>query len=90
MQHYIGIKHVKAIPMTLGVYNKYRGWSMPSDEDPFRAGYLVEYPEDGSTNHPSHKGYISWSPADVFANAYTEVGVERVPSLLAKLKALLA
>ena len=39
MKKYIGTKELKATPMTLGVYNEYRG-------------------------------YISWSPKDVFEKAY--------------------
>ena len=46
--------------MTLGAYNAYRKWDMPKDEDPFKDGYLVTYPG----------GYESWSPVDVFEDAY--------------------
>lgn len=42
MQHYIAIKHVKAKPMTRGEYNSYRGWSIPSDENPLQET-LVSY-----------------------------------------------
>jgi hypothetical protein len=57
MQTFIGTKIIKAKPMLLGEYNTYRSWDMPKDEDPCRAGFLVEY-EDG---------YQSWSPDAAFA-----------------------
>lgn len=50
--------------MTLGDYNKFRGWDIPADEDPAREGYLVEY--DG--------GYKSWSPKEEFEKAYRKSG----------------
>jgi hypothetical protein len=31
---------------------------------------LVEYIDGGAANHPQHKGYISWSPLDVFHRSY--------------------
>ena len=67
---YIGTKTVKATPMTRQAYNDYRGWALPADEDGADAGFLVEYLDGGAANHPHHMGYISWSPADVFARAY--------------------
>jgi hypothetical protein len=73
MERFIGVKEIKAKPMTLGEYNKYRGWEIPADEDPTKAGYLVEYLDGGQPNHPEHSGYISWSPADVFDRAYKPV-----------------
>jgi hypothetical protein len=73
MESFIGVKEIKAKPMTLGEYNKYRGWKIPADEDPTKAGYLVEYLNGGQPNHPEHSGYISWSPADVFDRAYKPV-----------------
>tara|TARA_Y100001968_G_C19154440_1_gene617720 strand:- start:294 stop:722 length:429 start_codon:yes stop_codon:yes gene_type:complete len=70
MNTYIGRKTIMAKPMTLGEYNTYRGWGIPEDEDPSTEGYLVEYTDGGKANHPDHEGYISWSPADVFARSY--------------------
>lgn len=49
--------------MTRGDYNKYRGWTIPVDENPEDAGYLVRYSED----------YVSWSPKEVFDRAYLVV-----------------
>ena len=63
MQSYIGAKIIKAAPLTLGEYNKRRGWTIPPNEDPERPGYLVEYPDN----------YVSWSPKEVFEEAYRPV-----------------
>lgn len=60
MKQYIGTKMIHARPMTRGVYNEYRGWPIPADENAEDDGYLVRYPD----------GYESWSPKDVFEEAY--------------------
>lgn len=60
MKQYIGTKIIKAKPMSRGEYNIYRGWTIPVDEDPADEGYLVKYSDD----------YVSWSPKDVFEEAY--------------------
>lgn len=73
MEKYIGVKEIKATPMTRGKYNTYRGWEIPADEDPGDDGFLVEYLDGGQANHPDHAGYISWSPAGVFERAYRRV-----------------
>lgn len=62
MKKYIGTKTIKAKPMTRNEYNKFRGWEIPKDESPADEGYLVEYSD----------GYVSWSPKDVFEEAYRE------------------
>ncbi len=59
MQEYIGVKVVQAGWMTRGDYNKYRGWTMPPDENPDDSGYLVVYPD----------GYESWCPKRQFEEA---------------------
>ena len=51
-------------------YNDYRGWTVPDDENPEDEGYLVEYVDSPNSNHPNHKGYISWSPKDVFERSH--------------------
>lgn len=71
---YTGTKVILGWPMTRNDYNVYRGWGVPSDENPADSGYLVEYTDGGKSNHPNHVGYISWSPADVFERAYSESG----------------
>ena len=57
MKHYVGTKQILAKPMTRQEYNDYRGWTLP---------------DGGAANHPDHKGYISWSPKDVFDKAYKQ------------------
>ena len=71
---YIGTKVVKAQPMCRAAYNRLRGWEVPDDEDGSDEGYLVEYIDGGQPNHPKFKGYISWSPYDVFQRAYKPNG----------------
>lgn len=60
MKKYIGTKMINAKLMNRGDYNKYRGWEIPVDENPADEGYLVRYQD----------GYESWSPKDVFEEAY--------------------
>ena len=60
MKKYIGVKQVEAEPMNLGDYNKERGWNIPDDEVPLREGFIIKYPD----------GYISWTPKEVFEEAY--------------------
>ena len=62
MKKYIGTKMIHARPMTRGAYNEYRGWTIPADENPQDDGYLLRYPD----------GYESWSPKEVFEEAYRE------------------
>ncbi len=69
MEQYIGVKMIKAKPMTRFEYNTYRGWKVPVGE-PNNDGFLVEYLDGGESNHPDHEGYISWSPTKVFIDAY--------------------
>lgn len=70
MNIFYGTKKISATPMTRQAFNDYLGWELPSDEDGSDAGYLVEYLDGGASNHPDHKGYISWSPAAQFDAAY--------------------
>lgn len=63
MKKYIGCKLIEAEPMTRGDYNKYRGWTIPANENPADEGYLLRYPN----------GYVSWSPKDIFDKAYLAV-----------------
>lgn len=74
MQTYIGTKIIRAFPMTRLAYNELRGWQLPADENGDDAGYLVEYLDGGQANHPNYSGYISWSPAPVFVEAYCRSG----------------
>lgn len=63
-ESYIGTKRIDAEPMTRGDYNKYRGWTIPADENPTDEGYLVRYSD----------GYESWSPKATFEAAYKKSG----------------
>jgi len=82
MQIFTGIKTLKAILITKGRYNKYRGWEMPENEDSNEEVYLVEYPTEKDTvaNHPNHEGYISMSPRTVFEKYYkpSETYIDRL------------
>ncbi len=70
MQKYIGTKIITAEPMTRQEYNDFRGWALPADERGGDPGYLVEYLDGGAPNVPGRAGYVSWSPAEQFDNAY--------------------
>ena len=72
MKQYIGVKLINAKPMTRLEYNEFRGWQLPADENGTDEGFLVEYLDGGAPNTPDYAGYVSWSPADVFHNAYGE------------------
>lgn len=74
MEKYYGTKEIIATPMTRLEYNKYRGWELPADENGADAGYLVEYTNGGNPNVKGHKGYVSWSPKNVFEESYQSNG----------------
>ncbi len=67
---YIGTKIVAAKPMSRLEYNDFRGWNLPSNENGADEGYLVEYLDGGKPNVEGYAGYVSWSPAEQFNNAY--------------------
>lgn len=69
---YIGTKIIGATPMSRLAYNVYRGWDLPANENGADEGYLVEYQDGGTPNHPLHAGYISWSPREQFEKAYRQ------------------
>lgn len=60
MEEYIGTKLIYAEPMTRGEYNKYRGWTIPENENPDDEGYIVKYSDN----------YIAWSPKAAFEESY--------------------
>lgn len=70
MTRYLGTKVVNAVPMSRADYNELREWQLPENEDGTDAGFLVEYADEQRPNTPGFKGYVSWSPADVFTRAY--------------------
>jgi hypothetical protein len=63
MQHFIGVKMIKAMPMTGHTFADHHDRFVPDGEED-QPGYMVEY-EDG---------YQSWSPKDVFEKAYLPMG----------------
>lgn len=71
---YAGTKLIYATPMNRKEYNNYRNWELPADEEGEDEGYLIEYPDGGTSNHLNHKGYISWSPKYVFDREYGKSG----------------
>lgn len=70
---YFAFKRVAAVPMTRQAYNELRGWTVPADEDPADEGFLVE-DLDQRSNVAGFRGYVSWSPKDVFERAYRPSG----------------
>ena len=61
MDKYIGTKIIEAVPAIRKGGKVYEeGWSIPKSMDPTEEGYKVRYPD----------GYESWSPKDVFEEAY--------------------
>lgn len=74
MKKYIGTKQVEAEPMTLGDYVKKTGRNpyvnAPEGHDNSEKGYIVKY----------NDGYISWSPAEAFEQAYkvSETAIDRM------------
>ena len=58
-------KQVHARPLNRGDYNELRGWTIPANEDPADAVYLVIYNKDTADE------YWSWSPAHIFDSGYS-------------------
>lgn len=69
MKKYVGTKVIEAKEMNRGDYNKYRGWTIPQNENPKDEGYLVKYSD----------GYESWSPKKQFEEAYREFDKTKLP-----------
>jgi len=63
IKQYIGIKIVKGCPMTRGESAMLRGVTLDPSIDKHEPGYHVIYPDD----------YASWSPEDVWEQAYLEL-----------------
>ena len=65
MKKYIGTKIIEAVPAIRKGGKVYEeGWPIPKSMDPTEKGYKVRYPD----------GYESWSPKDVFEEAYRPTG----------------
>ena len=61
MKKYIGTKIIEAVPAIRKGGKVYEeGWPIPKSMDTTEDGYKVRYPD----------GYESWSPKDVFEEAY--------------------
>ena len=73
LSHYKCVKDVHATPMTRGVYNAYRGWTMPAGEVAEDPGYLVVYNKDTPDQ------YESWSPKRIFDAGYIELPGSGLP-----------
>lgn len=72
----MGVKRVIATPMTRIEYNEKRGWELPEEEKGMDhdEGYMVEYLDGGKANTDFSEHYVSWSPKEVFENAYKSEG----------------
>ncbi|QWY83542.1 hypothetical protein [Rhizobium phage RHph_X2_28B] len=70
MVAYVGTKVINAKPMNRADYNEFRGWTLPENENGSDEGYLVEYTDKEDGQVEGYRGYISWSPKDVFERAY--------------------
>lgn len=86
-QAYTKANCINARPMTRGEYNAFRGWKIPSDENPADAGYLVEYLDGSKPNHADFAGYVSWTPKDEFEKAYRVTAHMTLGAALEVLKA---
>lgn len=73
MKQYLGTKLLFAVAMTRQAFCDYIDREIDPNTSGDEPGYLVEYTDGGKANHPSHEGYISWSPADVFERSYRPV-----------------
>lgn len=84
MKNYISVKQIKAQPMNLGQYYKYKGYSVPDADRIDAKGYIIYYPD----------GYISWTPEAVFKKSYLEMMEENsitqrdVDNFIAKTEAI--
>lgn len=67
MKIYKSHKMVHGEPMNRGDYNKYKGWTIPEDENPLDEGYFVIYNKDTDLH------YESWSPKKQFEDGHTEI-----------------
>lgn len=65
---YIGAKVIYGKPMNRVEYNNFRGWDLPADEDGSDEGFIVQYLD----------GYVSWSPAEQFDEAYREIDMTSI------------
>ena len=67
MKKYVRLNVVDAMPMTRGEYNRFRGWTIPADENPNDEGYIIYY-RKGKPDQ-----YISWCPKQQYDEVSREV-----------------
>jgi hypothetical protein len=67
MKKYVRVNIVDAEPMTRGEYNRFRGWTIPADENPNNEGYIIWY-RKGKEDE-----YVSWCPKKDFDEVSREV-----------------
>ena len=65
-KQYLGFKVVFGTPMNRLEYNTLRGWTLPSDENGDDEGIYTEH----------EGGHITWSPKEVFEEAYDDIQSE--------------
>lgn len=77
MEAGLTIKRIKRKPMTLGEYNKFRGWDLPDNEDEYNTeGYLIEYLDSPNANTDEYDNYVSWSPKKISDDAFQPEVIE--------------
>jgi len=64
MKEYLDVKKINAEPMDRQTYNDYRGWIVPTDENPTDAGFLVKH----------SSGHVCWLPKKEFLENCVEIG----------------
>ena len=71
LESYIGLKRVSAAPLTQNKWRVANGLALDLTQDDIN-GYVIQYPD----------GYVSWSPAHVFEEAYKRSGEMSYPMAL--------
>lgn len=69
---YVGTRVVRPTPMTRGEYNAFRGWTVPENENPNDAGYMLTALNIGISNILDQDKYVNWLPAAIFERSYRE------------------
>lgn len=67
MKKYVRVNIVDAEPMTRGEYNRFRGWTIPANENPNDDGFVIYY-RKGKEDE-----YVSWCPKHQFDEVSREV-----------------
>ena len=73
MKRYIKVKYINATPMKAGDYITRYGLEIPEGCTEADDGYLVEFLDGRSSNHPDFQNYIVWMPKGFFDFNYEEV-----------------